>query len=642
MRRLLVAAAGVGLALSPVLMTGTAAADDTDLTISHVEPAGDHVNILLSVPQGVEADLDGISVTFNEKPATSEAQAAGEDSENKVRRTTVLAIDTSESMAGARFAAAKLAAETFLEHVPDDVYVGVVTFDSEVKTELAPTLDRDAALEVIGDLELALGTRLYDGVISAVKVAGTEGQRSILVLSDGANTNKTKLASVTKSIKDAEVSVDAVALDQTADDVAPLRSMATAGSGSVIAADPAALTEAFTAEADSLARQILVTAEVPETVTGREATVGVTVPGGPQPLTAQTYTLVRGEIDEGAGDVASAPQDDPGLQIPKPVMYGGLAGLGIGLLILLTSIMSMATAGSLPKTVEQRIAAFGTTGSGPGGAENADNSAFHLDQAKDAAASMLHRNRGLEARIERRLEAAGSALKPAEWLLMHGAIIILAGLVGLLLGEGSFLLLLLGLGLGVFVPWFWLGRRRKKRINAFNSGLADSLQLISGSLSAGMSLAQSLDAVVNEGNEPIAGEFKRVLVESRLGVPLEVALEGIAQRIESADFAWVVMAIRIQREVGGNLAELLNTVAATLRERDYLRRQVKSLSAEGRLSAYILVALPIGMLGYMLGFRREYVMPLFTEVLGILLLFVALVLLSLGWFMMSRIVKVEV
>jgi len=642
MRRLLVAAAGVGLALSPVLMTGTASADDTDLTISHVEPAGDKANILLSVPKGVEADLDGISVTFNEKPATSEAQAAGEDSENKVRRTTVLAIDTSDSMAGRRFEAAKDAAETFLDHVPDDVYVGVVTFDSEVTTELAPTLDRDAALEVIGDLELAHGTRLYDGVISAVKVAGTEGQRSILVLSDGKNTNKTKVESVTKSIKDAEVSVDAVALDQSADDIAPLRSMAAAGSGSVIPADPAALTAAFTAEADSLARQILVTATIPESVTGREATVGVTVPGGPQPLTAQTYTLVRGELDEGSGDVAVAPKDDPGLQIPQPVMYGGLAGLGVGMLILFWSLMSMATAGSAPKTVEQRIAAFGTTGSGPGGAEKSDNSAFNLDQAKDAAASMLHRNRGLEARIERRLEAAGSALKPAEWLLLHGVIVIIFGLVGLLLGNGSFLLLILGLGLGVVVPWFWLGRRRKKRINAFNSGLADTLQLISGSLSAGMSLAQSLDAVVNEGNEPIAGEFKRVLVESRLGVPLEVALEGIAQRIESADFAWVVMAIRIQREVGGNLAELLNTVASTLRERDYLRRQVKSLSAEGRLSAYILVALPIGMLGYMLGFRRGYVMPLFTEVLGIFLLFVALVLLSLGWFMMSRIVKVEV
>ena len=140
---------------------------------------------------------------------------------------------------------------------------------------------------------------------------------------------------------------------------------------------------------------------------------------------------------------------------------------------------------------------------------------------------------------------------------------------------------------------------------------------MSGSLSAGLSLAQSVDTVVREGQEPIAGEFKRVLVETRLGVSLESALDGVAERMVSKDFEWVVMAIRIQREVGGNLAELLNTVAATLRERDYLRRQVQTLSAEGKLSAYILGGLPPAMVIYMLMVRRDYVMPLFTDPMGL-------------------------
>ena len=201
---------------------------------------------------------------------------------------------------------------------------------------------------------------------------------------------------------------------------------------------------------------------------------------------------------------------------------------------------------------------------------------------------------GLEARISLRLEGAGSALKPAEWLLLHAAITMLGGLVGLLLGGGGIILILVGLFVGWLLPKLWLSHKRKRRLKAFNAGLADTLQLISGSLSAGMSLSQSIDTVCREGQEPIAGEFKRVLVEMRLGVPIDDALEGIAERLESADFAWVVMAIRIQRQVGGNLAELLTTVAATLRERDYLRRQVKSLSAEGLLSAYILGALPPG------------------------------------------------
>ena len=126
---------------------------------------------------------------------------------------------------------------------------------------------------------------------------------------------------------------------------------------------------------------------------------------------------------------------------------------------------------------------------------------------------------------------------------------------------------------------------------------------MSGSLSAGLSLAQSIDTIVREGADPISSEFRRVVIETRLGVTLEDSMEGIAQRMESRDFEWVVMAIRIQREVGGNLAELLLTVAATLREREYLRRHVRALSAEGRLSCYVLGGLPPGFLAYLVAFQ---------------------------------------
>ena len=120
-------------------------------------------------------------------------------------------------------------------------------------------------------------------------------------------------------------------------------------------------------------------------------------------------------------------------------------------------------------------------------------------------------------------------------------------------------------------------------------------------------MPQAVDTVVREGNEPMAGELRRALVEQRLGVNIEDALDGVAQRMGSEDFGWVVMAIRIQREVGGNLAEILHTVSETLREREFLRRQVKTLSAEGRLSAWILGALPVGMFLYMLVANRDYV-----------------------------------
>lgn len=639
MRRPLIGLAAALLAVSPMFVLGVAQADDTELTIGHVEPAGDDVQILVSVPKGADVDLDGIAVTIDGDQATSEAAPAGEDTESQVRRTTILAIDTSDSMKGVRFTAAKVAAETFLANVPDDVYVGIVTFDAEVRTALVPSLDRDAATEVVEGLTLARGTRLNDGVISAVTLAGTEGQRSILVLSDGRNTNKTPLADVEAAIGDAEIKVDAVALDQSEADSAPLRAMTAAGGGEVIPADPDALTAAFTAEAESLARQILVTAQIPEAVAGNEATVVVTAEVGETTMRAESFSVIRG--DSGPTLQAPSAADDDVLQIPKEAMYGGLAAFGIGILILLGSLMAMATADTAPRTAEQRIEAYGAAGVA-GGARKADPTTNTLGQAKVAAASMLRHNRGLEARIEQRLEAAGSALKSAEWLLLHGTIAMLSGLVGTLVGGGDLLVILLFLAGGVVVPWLWLGRKRSKRVKAFNAQLADTLQLMAGSLSAGMSLAQSIDTVVAEGQEPTAGEFKRVLIEARLGVPIEDALEGIAQRIDSQDVHWVVMAIRIQREVGGNLAELLTTVAETIREREYLRRQIRSLSAEGRLSGYILGGLPPAMMLYMLLLRREYIMPLFTTGLGLLMLFVCICLLGFGAWVMTRLVKIEV
>lgn len=148
--------------------------------------------------------------------------------------------------------------------------------------------------------------------------------------------------------------------------------------------------------------------------------------------------------------------------------------------------------------------------------------------------------------------------------------------------------------------------------------------------------------MVREGQEPIAGEFRRVLAETRLGVTLEEALEGVAERFDSKDFEWVVMAIRIQRQVGGNLAELLDTVAGTMRERAYIRRQVSALAAEGKLSAYVLGGLPPVFLLYLFFAQRDYMSVLFTDPRGLIMLIGAGLWLAIGAFWMSKLIKVEV
>jgi tight adherence protein B len=214
--------------------------------------------------------------------------------------------------------------------------------------------------------------------------------------------------------------------------------------------------------------------------------------------------------------------------------------------------------------------------------------------------------------------------------------------LGFLIGRGNVVIAILFLAIGIVVPRFYLKFKTGRRRKAFDAALPETLQLMSGSLAAGLSLPQSVDTIVNEGPEPIASEFKRVLVENRIGLTLESAFDGVAERFQSKDFAWVVMAIRIQRQVGGNLAELLTTVSETMRERQYLRRQVRSLSAEGRFSAYILGALPPAFLIWELFTNPDYIMVLFTQPLGIAMLAAGTVWLGIGVFWMSRLVKVEV
>jgi tight adherence protein B len=325
------------------------------------------------------------------------------------------------------------------------------------------------------------------------------------------------------------------------------------------------------------------------------------------------------------------------------VMYAGIGALGVGLLVLL--VLAVPKQRSL--TTEERVAQYAArahaglpASGGPIAPPTPEDSA--LDTAKSAAANVLKRNRGLETKIAQRLDGAGSSWRPAEWLLFHVGVFLLASVVGLLIGAGNLIIGLIFMALGAVGPWFYLSFRRKRRKKKFERALPDTLQLMSGSLAAGLSLAQSVDTIVRDGTEPVAGEFRKVLVETRLGLSLETALQGVADRFQSKDFDWVVMAINIQRQVGGNLAELLNTVAGTIREREYIRRQVAALAAEGKLSAMVLGGLPPAFLGYLLLANREYVMVLFTRPLGIAMLIGGVLILSVGIFWMNRVVKVEV
>lgn len=632
---------GAVVAVAAVLALAAPASAD-DGTIAHVEAGENGLQVLVNVPPGAQVDLGAVTATLDGTELDATASRLDDDAE--VRRTTILAIDTSRSMARkGRFDAAKQAAATYLDTVPDDVEVGIVTFDNDVTVALEPTTDRAQALAVVNGLDLALDTVLYDGVEAAVNAAGDVGQRTVLVLSDGADTGSTaSLDDVTQVVGDTNTLLDVVALGLEGKALEPLRAMAAAGTGRVITSSGPALADAFRSEADVLAQQVLVTAPLPDGFDATQATVEVRLPTAGEPVVARALAPIQ---KSSAPTPPALPKlDSPGgWDAPGWLLYVGLGGLAVGLLAVAFLLVPGPRA---PMSIAEHVEAYSMRTSGVTEKASDQQSSKPasepvLEQAKAAAAGILEHNAGLDDRLKRRLSAAGSELKPSEWLLVHVGVVLAFGLFGLLIGQGSLVVGLVLLVVGAFVPPLYLSLRASRRRKAFNEALPEVLQLISGALSAGLSLPQAVDTVVREGPEPIAGEFKRVLVEARIGVSLEDAFDGVAARFESKDFAWTVMAIRIQRQVGGNLAELLDTVAATMRERAYLRRQVSTLSAEGRLSAYLLGALPPVFALYLFLTNREYLEPLVADVRGWALMAVGVLFLAAGSLWMSRIVKVD-
>jgi tight adherence protein B len=248
---------------------------------------------------------------------------------------------------------------------------------------------------------------------------------------------------------------------------------------------------------------------------------------------------------------------------------------------------------------------------------------------------------GFSGRLEAMLEQAELPMKAGEF----AALIVLCAIAGGVLGAillANIIFALLFAAVASVIPYAWLVRARKKRQKMMAEQLPDVLSILASSLRAGHSFLQALDQVAGEIKDPSAGEFNRVVAEIRLGRSIDDAMVEMADRVGSEDMRWAVVAVNIQRQVGGNLAEVLDIVANTVRERAYVQRQVRVLSAEGRLSIAILSALPFGIFIYLALMNPEYVNPLFTTMLGRILLLVGGALMATGIFVMTRIVRIDV
>lgn len=639
MRRLAFVAATVAAC---ALGMPSAAYADAQLSISGLRQEAGFVEFYLSghdLPATGPLTGDSIAVMSGSTTLKATVQTVASTSPSKLpKRLVVLVLDTSGSMAGTPLAAAKVAAGEYVDALPADVQVAIVTAGAPAQMLLPPTADRARAHAAVDGLEATGETALYDAITAASTMFKAEyADQRVLVLSDGTDTrSKATLDSARKAI--GAVPMDTIAFNSVEANRAILSGLSSATKGHVYAAgDAEALRTAFAQAAGTFSVLLQVHVEIPKAMEGQEgrldiaATLGSTVVRTDTTLTFVPDTAAKTEIE---GKVSR------GIPMWQTATVLGVVFLGVMGVAFLVVMPAMAASERRRRLAQiDQFSSTSRRGLAPPPTIETDNA---VAQAALQMSQSVMKQIQVESRLARQLDQAGMRLRPNEWLLIR--IIVLAGTAVLfaLLVRPMIVGLALGTIIGIAVTALYHRNRATRRFAAFEEQLPEALQLVIGSLRSGFSLIQSVDATTRELEEPLASEFGRAVGETRLGVDIEDALDRVAVRMKSRDLTFAIIAMRIQRQVGGNLTDVLATTVATMRERAMLHRQVKALSAEGRLSAYILIALPVCVLLYMLWIRGAYLLPLVSTPVGLAMTIFGAVELSLGIWWMLKVVKVEV
>lgn len=640
------------LALLAMGGSGSAfAADPVTVSVSEVKAAGEKVTGVLTVrsrsavqvaPSSLRAAIDG-----KESPVSIEQEAT------KVERRAMLVIDTSGSMGRQGMATVRAATAAYLSNVPSDVLVGVVSFANTAGVDLPPTTDRAAVQEVADGLAARGDTALYAAMQSAAKVLGAQGDRSIVLLSDGADTVAANQASARQAainaMKAAGIRVDVVRFRSDDPDAGvALQGFAAANGGSVVAADnTAAVVAAFQASAKALEAQVPFEIAAGVGLSGNHTLKLEGIAGGTKFTVVQDVTFAP--VATSVPPSQAPPAVEPALALPEVPTIAPRSWWPIAAAVLTASGLFALAGATLAPTLqtkrEERLGAIESYVVGPKVLSRSEGKTHGTPLAEQLTALGEKAMEGRKASpwVMSNMERADLPFRAGDWFVLTLVSMLVSGAVGYVFSRDVPLLgVPLGILVGLVLPQLILRSLANRRARQFEAVLPDVMMLVATSLRSGFGLPQALDAVARDAAEPAAKEFSRALAETRIGTDVADALERAAVRMGSKALQWAVMAIRIQREVGGNLSETLMTTAATLRERESLFRQVRALSAEGRLSAYILIALPIVMFIYMTFTNYEYISLLWTRPLGIFLIVASLLMFVVGTFWMRKTVKIEV
>lgn len=629
------------IATLAVLVFSTAAAHAGELTLG-IQGADSEaypdVRLTVTVPAELlgEAQVASFVVTENGR----EAKVLSQDrlSQPEVPVDVVLAIDTSGSMKGASLEAAKHAAMEFVDAMQSPNRVAIIAFDTTAHVVQRFTDDDDALRTAILGLSAGGETAAYDSLVAAAKLAEEAGSnvKGVVLLSDGGDTmSRTSLDEAVRKTRDAGIPVYAVSLPSFEADPEALRMIASQTGGRQVAlSDIAVLPALYRDIATEIQTSYVVVYQSRRPQT-KDLEIEVSTVVGANSASATTV-LPNPRFGQSAAEVGDV------LTIaPRNLMSfsGAVSLVGLSSILLVFGIALLILR---PRTTIDQLRFYEQLHANSDGLPTLDDATGDGLRAKMVGAvGYVAGQRGLIGMARERLERAGLPLRPAEYITAHLGLVVISGAAVQIFGSNLALSVLV-VGAATVGPILYIDMKARTRMRAFEEQLPQILNLIAGSLRAGWGLLQSIDMVVDETLPPASDEFRRVQTESRLGLPLDDALSVMAARVGSDDFAWAVSAISIQREVGGNLAEVLDVVAATIRDRAALRRQVSALTAEGRLSAIILIALPFVEAIVLFAVNPTYMNLMFTTTLGWLMLAGGLSLLAVGSFWLTQAMKVEI
>jgi tight adherence protein B len=628
-----VIACGTTLAFA---MVGPAAIAAGEVSIRNVDVSDfPTVRLVVSTRESVSLDLGDVRIIENDTPVdVIDVQPLGAGGGGV---DAVLAIDASNSMRGQPLETALAAARAFLAGVPDSMPLGIVTF-SDQPVVLSPVSDDRASVELaVGSLSATTtqGTALFDAVATAAAMfdPGTNAQHNLILVTDGRNTGgEHDLAQAVAAAETAGMHVFTVGLFGPETDEVTLRTLARETGGAYAAISPDELEAVYAGLAEEFTRQYVVEYRSKAPL-GAAVTTDVRLPVGSDSVSflAPGHDALLTRSREATG-VISFWAGPFGMSVVVGVTF--LVVLAVGLLIA-----DVDGRRRRERQLRSGLVPQGEPAWDPEGGPRPGATTLIPRQLADVAERVAGKTVAGQL-LARRLEHAGWSIRSGEFLWLVAIAVIVLGLIGLVLANvvGA----LAGAVVGALVPFALLSRAAARRQAAIQAQLADTLMVIASSMRAGHSFMQSLDSAAKEVDEPAAGEFGRVLTEIRLGRDTEGALEALVERVGSQDLEWAVTAIKIQRKIGGNLSEVLETVANTIRERETLRRQVRVLSAEGRISIIVLTVLPLLLAGYIMLVNPEYLKTLTTTTAGIAISITGGLMMVFGYAWMRKIVKLDV